>query len=139
MGNQPRYANLGKLAGNFLIGCAVEAMAECSGLLSADGADDATFLDMMSKTLFSSPIYRSYAPSVADVTPLPALGLSIPLKDVSLLLSAARQSKVDLAFATALLERLTSARVLGFGADDWSTALGKLARNPSAGFTAGDR
>jgi 3-hydroxyisobutyrate dehydrogenase-like beta-hydroxyacid dehydrogenase len=49
-----------------LIGCAVEAMAECSGLLSASGADDATFLDMMSKTLFSSPIYRSYAPSAAD-------------------------------------------------------------------------
>lgn len=128
MGDQPHHANLAKLAGNFLIGSAVEAMAECSGLLRANGADDAAFLDMMSKTLFSSPIYRSYAPSVADVTPLPALGLGIPMKDMGLLLCAARQADTDLAFAKVLLARLGAARDLGLGAEDWSSALGKLAR-----------
>jgi 3-hydroxyisobutyrate dehydrogenase-like beta-hydroxyacid dehydrogenase len=128
IGEQPRHANLAKLAGNFMLWCAVEAMAECSGLLSANGVDDALFLDMMSKTLFSSPIYRSYAPSVADIAPLPALGLSMPMKDTSLALRAADQSNIDLAFARVLSERFTSARALGFGADDGSTALGKVAR-----------
>ena len=132
MGNEPRHANVAKLAGNFLIGCAVEAMAECSGLLRAHGADDAAFLDMMSKTLFASPIYRSYAPSVADVAPLPALGLSMPLKDVGLALLAAERCHVDLAYGRVLLERLTIGRAVGFGAEDWSTALGKLARRPVA-------
>jgi hypothetical protein len=45
-------------------------------------------------------------------------------------LSAAHQSKVELAFARALFERLTSARALGWGAEDWSTALRKVARKP---------
>jgi len=132
IGNKPRHANVAKLAGNFLIGCAVEAMAECSSLLCAYGADDAAFLDMMSKTLFASPIYRSYAPSVADVAPLPALGLSLPLKDVALALFAAERCHVDLAYGRVLLERLTIGRAVGFGGDDWSTALGKLARRPIA-------
>ncbi len=132
MGNEPRHAGVAKLAGNFLIGCAVEAMAECSGLLRAYGADDAAFLDMMSKTLFAAPIYRSYAPSVADVAPLPALGLSMPLKDIGLALLAAERCHVDLAYGRVLLERLTIGRAVGFGADDWSTALGKLARRPVA-------
>jgi 3-hydroxyisobutyrate dehydrogenase-like beta-hydroxyacid dehydrogenase len=128
MGNEPRHANLAKLAGNFMMGCAIEAMAECSALLSANGADDAAFFDIMANTLFSSPIYQSFAPSVASVRPLPASGLDIPLKDISLARGAARRSNVELAFIGVLLERLNAARASGFGADDWSAALGKLAR-----------
>jgi 3-hydroxyisobutyrate dehydrogenase-like beta-hydroxyacid dehydrogenase len=132
MGAEPRHANLAKLAGNFMMGCAIEAMAECSALLSANGADDAAFLDIMARTLFSSPTYRSFAPSVASVRPLPASGLDIPLKDMGLALAAARRSKVELAFIGVLLERLNAARASGFGADDWSAALGKLARKGAA-------
>jgi 3-hydroxyisobutyrate dehydrogenase-like beta-hydroxyacid dehydrogenase len=128
MGNEPRHANLAKLAGNFMMGCAIEAMAECSALLSANGADDAAFLDIMAKTLFSSPIYKSFAPSVASVAPLPASGLDIPLKDMDLALGAARRSNVELAFIGVLLERLNAAKASGLGADDWSAGLGKLAR-----------
>jgi 3-hydroxyisobutyrate dehydrogenase-like beta-hydroxyacid dehydrogenase len=128
MGEEPPHAHLAKLAGNFMMGCAIEAMAECSGLLSACGADHAAFLDIMARTLFASPIHESFAPSVAGVTPLPASGLDIPLKDMDLWLAAARQSDVELAFIGALLERLSTARAAGFGADDWSAALGKLAR-----------
>jgi 3-hydroxyisobutyrate dehydrogenase-like beta-hydroxyacid dehydrogenase len=129
IGVEPRHANLAKLAGNFMMGCAIEAMAECSALLTANGADDAAFLDIMAKTLFSSPIYRDFAPSVALARPLPPSGLDIPLKDIGLAQDAARQSNVGLAFAGVLLERLSAARASGFGTDDWSAALGKLARN----------
>jgi 3-hydroxyisobutyrate dehydrogenase-like beta-hydroxyacid dehydrogenase len=128
MGRAPCDAHLAKLAGNFMMGCATEAMAECSGLLSAWGADQAAFLDIMAKTLFAAPLYQSYAPSVAGVTPLPASGLDIPLKDMALTLAAARQNNVDLAFMGVLLEQLHAARAAGFGVDDWSAALGKLAR-----------
>jgi 3-hydroxyisobutyrate dehydrogenase-like beta-hydroxyacid dehydrogenase len=128
MGSEPGHAHLAKLAGNVMMGCAIEAMAECSGLLSACGADDAVFLDIMAKTLFASPIYHAYAPSVAGVTPLPASGLDIPLKDMGLALAAARPGNVELAFVSVLLARLNAARASGHGADDWSAALGKLAR-----------
>jgi 3-hydroxyisobutyrate dehydrogenase-like beta-hydroxyacid dehydrogenase len=132
MGSEPRHANLAKLAGNFMMGCAIEAMAECSALLSANGADDAAFLDIMAKTLFSSSIYQSFAPSVAGVRPLPASGLDIPLKDIGLTVRAARRSNIELAFVGVLLERLSAARAAGFSADDWSAALGKLARRGAA-------
>jgi 3-hydroxyisobutyrate dehydrogenase-like beta-hydroxyacid dehydrogenase len=132
MGEEPPHAHLAKLAGNFMMGCATEAMAECAGLLSACGADYAVFLDIMTKTLFASPLYQSYAPSVAGIMPLPASGLDIPLKDMGLVLAAARQNNVELAFVGVLLERLNAARVAGFGADDWSAALGKLARRKDA-------
>jgi 3-hydroxyisobutyrate dehydrogenase-like beta-hydroxyacid dehydrogenase len=128
MGREPRDAHLAKLAGNFMMGCATEAMAECSGLLSACGADQAAFLDIMTKTLFAAPLYQSYGPSVAGVVPLPASGLAIPQKDMRLALAAAHQNNVDLAFLGVLLERLQAARAAGFGTDDWSAALGKLAR-----------
>ncbi len=128
MGDAPPHAHLAKLAGNFMMGCAAEAMAECSGLLSACGADDAAFLDIMTKTLFASPLYQSYAPSVAGVTPLPASSLDIPLKDMGLMLAAAHRHNVELAFIGVLLGRLDAARASGFGRDDWSAALGKLAR-----------
>jgi 3-hydroxyisobutyrate dehydrogenase-like beta-hydroxyacid dehydrogenase len=128
MGPEPRHANLAKLAGNFMMGCAIEAMAECSALLSASGADDVAFLDIMAKTLFASPIYQSYAPSVTCVRPLPASGLDIPLKDIGLARDVARRSNVQLVFIGVLLERLSAAKAQGFGADDWSAALGKLAR-----------
>ena len=128
LGVEPDHAHLAKLAGNFMMGCAIEAMAECAGLLSACGADHAVFLDIMARTLFASPIHQSYAPSVAGVLPLPASGLDIPLKDMGLWLAAAHQGNVELPFIGALLERLAAARTAGFGADDWSAALGKLAR-----------
>lgn len=75
---------------------------------------------------------RSTEPVRADVAPLPALGPSMPLKDVGLALLAAERCHVDLACGRVLLERLTTGRAVGFGADDWSTALGKLARRPVA-------
>jgi 3-hydroxyisobutyrate dehydrogenase-like beta-hydroxyacid dehydrogenase len=134
MGNAPYHAHLAKLAGNFMMGCAIEAMAECAGLLSAYGADHTAFLDVMVETLFSSPIYRSFAPSVAGVAPLPASGLDIPLKDMGLAFAAAHQNNVELAFIGPLVDRLNAARVSGFGTDDWSAALGKLARQRRGDF-----
>jgi 3-hydroxyisobutyrate dehydrogenase-like beta-hydroxyacid dehydrogenase len=128
MGETPHHAHLAKLAGNFMMGCTIEAMSECSGLLSACGADHAAFLDIMAKTLFASPILQSFASSVSGVLPLPASGLDIPLKDMGLWLAAARANGVRFAFIGALFERLAAAHALGFRADDWSAALGKLAR-----------
>ncbi len=129
MGDRPRVASLAKIAGNFMIGCAIEAMSESAAVLAANGADGAAFLDMMSKTLFSAPLYRAYAASVADVSPLTG-GLSLPLKDMTFALRAGDQSGLDLAFARVLVERLTAARDTGLAGADWSTALGRMAKRP---------
>ena len=43
MGGDPQAAFLAKTAGNFMIGCAVAAMAESAALLSSRGGDPAPF------------------------------------------------------------------------------------------------
>ncbi len=66
MGEDPQSAYLAKTAGDFMIGGAVETMAESAALVSSRGGDPAAFLAMVAETLFAAPIYRSYGPAVAS-------------------------------------------------------------------------
>lgn len=132
LGEEPRQANVAKLCGNFLIGTAVAAMAETTGILKAEKTDAEVFMTLMTETLFASPIYRNYAPSVTGVRPLPASGLATPIKDMGLLATISAENQLSNRVLKALRESLYQAQDAGFGADDWSTALGRLARMPSA-------
>jgi len=60
VGDDPRIAHVAKIAGNFMIGCAIETMAESAALISLNGGDPGLFLTMLGETLFNSFIYRSY-------------------------------------------------------------------------------
>jgi 3-hydroxyisobutyrate dehydrogenase-like beta-hydroxyacid dehydrogenase len=128
VGNQPRQANVAKLCGNFLIGAAVGAMAEVSGILNAENADTDAFMALMTETLFSAPIYKNYAPSVTGARPLPASGLALPIKDMDLLAAVSTKNQLDGRLLTALSDSLSQAVEMGFGAYDWSVALGRAAR-----------
>ncbi len=57
IGEEPDAAPAGKIAGNFLIASAMEAMSEAFALLQKRGVDARVFHDMMSKTLFAAPVY----------------------------------------------------------------------------------
>lgn len=133
VGDDPRQANVAKLCGNFLIGAAVAAMAEISGILNAEKADADAFMKLMTETLFSSPIYRNYAPSVTGTRPLPATGLALPIKDMNLLAAVSRKNQLNSRFLAALRENLSQAKEMGFGEYDWSMALGQAARQHEAG------
>lgn len=132
VGDEPRHANVGKLCGNFLIGAAVAAMAEATSILSAENADADAFMNLMTETLFASPIYKNYAPSVTGARPLPASGLALPIKDMSLLTTIAAETRSGSRLLKALCDSLSRAQELGFGAEDWSTALERSARIASA-------
>ncbi len=127
VGNQPRQANVAKLCGNFLIGAAVGAMAEASGILNAENADSDAFMTLMTETLFSSPIYKNYAPSVTGTRRLPATGLTLPMKDMDLLAAVSTKNELDGRLLMALRDSLLQAKEMGFGAYDWSVALGSAA------------
>ncbi|CAN7726138.1 NAD(P)-dependent oxidoreductase [Neorhizobium sp. LjRoot104] len=133
IGNDPRQANVAKLCGNFLIGAAVGAMAEVSGILNAEKADADAFMILMTETLFSSPIYKNYAPSVTGTRPLPATGLALPMKDMDLLAAVSADNGLNSRLLAALRESLSLAKETGFGAYDWSMALGRAARGHIVG------
>jgi 3-hydroxyisobutyrate dehydrogenase-like beta-hydroxyacid dehydrogenase len=87
----------------------------------------------MTETLFTSPIYKNYAPSVTGTRPLPATGLALPIKDMNLLAAVSTENQLSSRLLAALRESLSQAKEMGFGAYDWSMALGRAAREHEAG------
>ena len=128
VGDRPRQASVAKLCGNFMIGAAIEAMAEAAGLVCATDGDAGAFMSLMTETLFSSPIYRNYAASVVGTSRLPPNGLALPMKDMSLLSAVSARASVPTDLLEALRESLSRADAAGFGQEDWSVALGLSAR-----------
>src|SRR5919202_1004051 len=57
---EPYRANVVKLAGNFMLGCAIEAMAEACAMAQAHDVAPADVLEMLTNSLFSSPVYKGY-------------------------------------------------------------------------------
>ena len=60
VGDRPPAANLVKLCGNFLILSAVEALAEAMTLGEKGGVAKAKLLEVLTGSLFGSPIYQIY-------------------------------------------------------------------------------
>lgn len=134
MGDDPKLACLVKIAGNFMIGCAVEAMAESAALISSHGGDPAPFLAMMGDTLFPAPVYRSYGAAIASgVSPGVPSGLQAPLKGVGRTLGEAAAAEIRMPFAELLQDRLHQAVGQGLSGEDWSVALAKVVRTRELG------
>jgi 3-hydroxyisobutyrate dehydrogenase-like beta-hydroxyacid dehydrogenase len=127
LGSDPVQAQVAKLAANFMISGALESMAEAIAVLRSYGADADKFLGIMSETLFSSFIYKSYGPMIAGLAPSVPSGLSLPLKDNRSFLEAADASGIKVPLADIVRQGLTRAAENGLGALDWSTALAKIA------------
>ncbi|WNL44841.1 NAD(P)-dependent oxidoreductase [Dyella sp. BiH032] len=121
MGEEAERANVVKIAGNFMLGAAIESMAEASALARAHGVSAGDFLELMTSTLFASPPYQGYAKLIAEQRFKPA-GFALPLgyKDINLALSAADAARVPLPFASVLRDSLLETLALGDEDVDWS-------------------
>jgi 3-hydroxyisobutyrate dehydrogenase-like beta-hydroxyacid dehydrogenase len=106
-GDDPGAANVVKLAGNFLIITATEAMAEAFSLAEKNGIERRAVHDFVSSTLFACPIYRNYGLAVAEhrYEP-PGFGLPLGLKDIWLALQTAHRSGVPMPLAGVVHDRL---------------------------------
>src|SRR6266581_1953955 len=89
-GDDPGRANVIKLAGNFLLAAAIEAMGEAFALVRKYDVAPADLLEIVNGRLFRSPIYENYGKLIADERYEPAgFKLRYGLKDVRLALGAA--------------------------------------------------
>ena len=118
-GPEPYRANAVKLAGNFMLVAAIEAMGEGVAFGEAHGVVGADLLDLLTNTLFASPVYKGYGASIAArrYEP-PGFGLSLGAKDVGLVLAAAGQAGVPMPFASLLRDSLIEAIAHGDGGKD---------------------
>jgi len=127
MGIQPERANVVKLAGNFMLGSAVEAMAEASAMASHYGIAPAELLDVLTNGVFTAPSYKIYGDAIGKQRYEPAgFRLALLLKDVRLALAAADASSVPMPLADVVHESLLDAVGHGDGERDLA-ALARVA------------
>lgn len=127
LSDKPSAANLVKLSGNFLIACVIETLGEAMALVGKDGIDPHQYLEFLTSTLFSAPVYKTYGTLIADRAFEPA-GFAAPLgqKDIRLVLAAAEALQVPMPAASLLRDRLLTLRATHGEEIDWS-AMGALA------------
>jgi 3-hydroxyisobutyrate dehydrogenase-like beta-hydroxyacid dehydrogenase len=123
---KPPKANLIKLSGNFLITSIIDSLGETFALTRKSGIDPHRFLDVLTGTLFSAPIFRTYGGLIADEHYDPAgFKMTLGLKDIRLALAAADALLVPMPIASQIHDRMLTMAARGEGDTDWS-ALARL-------------
>jgi 3-hydroxyisobutyrate dehydrogenase-like beta-hydroxyacid dehydrogenase len=120
-GEEAHAANVIKLAGNFLITTVIESLAEAFAFGRKFGVDPHAFLDILTNSLFTAPVYRNYGSMIASDKFEP-VGFRLPLgfKDNRLLIAAAEDAAVPMPMASLIHDRFVSALAQGLGESDWA-------------------
>ena len=129
--DKPQAATLVKLSGNFLIASVIEALSEAMALVAKGGIDQHQYLDILTSTLFTAPVYKTYGGLIADKKFEPA-GFAAPLahKDIRLVLAASESLRAPMPLASLLQNRLLTLIARGGESLDWS-AISQLAAEDS--------
>jgi 3-hydroxyisobutyrate dehydrogenase-like beta-hydroxyacid dehydrogenase len=120
LGAEPHQANVVKLAMNFLLASAIEAMAEAATLAERHDVDPAKLVEVITGTLFAAPAYAVYGKLIVEREFKPGFKLTLGLKDVRLALAASEASGVPLPFASIVRDNLVDAIAHGDADKDWS-------------------
>ena len=121
IGENPADANVTKLTGNFLIASVLESLGEAFALVRKSGIDSRRFLDSLTGTLFSAPVYQTYGSIIAEEKiPSGGFKMSLALKDMRLALAAADAKTVPMPIASLIRDHLLEGVAQGEGDSDWS-------------------
>jgi 3-hydroxyisobutyrate dehydrogenase-like beta-hydroxyacid dehydrogenase len=130
IGETPSSANLVKLCGNFTILGAIETFAEAMTLAQKGGVPKKQFLEVMTGSLFDTPVYRNYGAALAEERFKPA-GFAAPLglKDMRLVGQSAETLRVPMPVLNVLRDHLLQT-IGAEGEDiDWSAIGRTIAKN----------
>jgi 3-hydroxyisobutyrate dehydrogenase-like beta-hydroxyacid dehydrogenase len=127
VGDEPQAANLVKLSANFLLASVIEGLGEAMALVGKAGIDRRQYLELLTSTLFTAPVYKTYGGLIAEGKFEPA-GFAAPLgyKDIRLTLAAADRLRVPMPVASLLRDRFLTLLAQGGEGLDWS-GIGQLA------------
>ena len=120
-GEEAHKANVIKLAGNFMVTAVIETLAESFAFVRKHELDPNTFLDILTSSLFTAPIYRTYGRLIAsDKFEPPGFKLPLGMKDNRLVLLAAEEAAVPMPVASLIHDRFVAAMAQGLADADWS-------------------
>jgi len=128
-GAEPEAATAIKIANNFVLGCAIEAMGEGFSLVRKYGVLPQVFNDVMTDGLFACSAYKAYGKIIVEETydrvgQMAVLGL----KDANLALAAGEAVGVPLPSGNVWRDRLVGAVAHGDGGKDWAVMALEQAR-----------
>jgi len=119
LGEKASSANAMKLATNFLLVSAVQAMSEAAVLVTRYDLPSAALIDLVSTTIFTGPVYQGYGALIGERRYEPAaFKASLGLKDVDLILAAAGDVSIQMPTADMIRANLLDAIAHGEGDKD---------------------
>jgi len=128
-GADPVAAAAIKIANNFVLGCAIEAMGEGFALTRKYDVTPEVFLDVMTDGLFACSAYKIYGKIIAEQRYQPAGQRAVlGLKDANLALAAGEAVGVPLPSGNVWRDRLVGAVAHGEGEHDWAVMAKDQAR-----------
>jgi 3-hydroxyisobutyrate dehydrogenase-like beta-hydroxyacid dehydrogenase len=128
-GIEPEGATAIKLANNFTLACAIQAMGEAFSLIRKYGVEPQILYEVLTEGLFSSPAYKGYGKIIVDEAyDKPGFTTLLALKDADLALAAAGAARVPLPSVNAARDRLLGAIAHGDGEKDWAVMALEQAR-----------
>ncbi len=132
MGPNPASANVVKIAVNYDIIHALEAIGESVALVERYGVDAGDFVELLGSTLFGGVVYPGYGKIIADRSYRPAgFTVELGLKDLSLAEEAAAEAGLPLPTSAALREVFERALAdPNLAGADWS-AIAEISRGGS--------
>ncbi len=142
LGERPRIANVVKVAVNYNIIHAIQALGETIAMTERQGIDPALFHELLTSTLFDGVVYRGYGAEIVNETyDPPGFVMALGFKDLRLAEEVARETGAALPTAPALHRvyecALADAELADF---DWGAAAEvmrrDLYRDPGAGGLA---
>ena len=128
-GADPEAATAIKIANNFVLGCAIEAMGEGFSLVRKFGVAPQVLNEVMTDGLFACSAYKAYGKIIVEesydrVGQMAVLGL----KDANLALAAGEAVGVPLPSGNVWRDRLVGAVAHGDGGKDWAVMALEQAR-----------
>lgn len=132
LGNTSAAANTAKIAINYLIIHALQAMAESVTLAERSGVDPSQFVELMVNTMFPGPVYSGYGAMIAESRYRPAgFTTALGMKDLKLARQAADAADVVLPSASLLAALFEDAISTGGNDLDWAS-IAEVTRHRSA-------
>jgi 3-hydroxyisobutyrate dehydrogenase-like beta-hydroxyacid dehydrogenase len=121
-GDDPGSAHAIKLAGNFMLGAAIEAMAEAFTLAQKHGVPRKETYEFFTHTFFDCFVYRAYGQLISSEHYQPVGAKpSLIRKDYGLILDAAAEKLVPMPLAALIHQRLTARVAKGHDDLDWAS------------------
>jgi len=130
VGKTPAAASLVKLCGNFMILSAIESLAEAMTLAEKGGVPKAQLLEVLTGSLFDTPVFHGYGKALVDGRFRPA-GFAAPLglKDMRLAAQSAEALRVPMPLLGVLRDHLLQTIAVEGDDVDWSGIGLSIAKN----------